>query len=143
MAYATTSSGGGSGVSTIPLTNANAGTAVAGCPVYNSAAGSFDKAQADTLTHARCIGLTQADVATAALGNIQQNGPLTLTTAQWDAVCGTVGGLAFGTPYYVDPTTAGKLTSVSPSTASQFSTLVGTGISPTIMALSIQPPIGL
>src|SRR6185369_10687560 len=49
----------------------------------------------------------------------QQLGTLTLTTGQWDAVCGTSGGLTRGDYYWVD-STAGKLTATQPSGSSNF-----------------------
>jgi hypothetical protein len=50
---------------------------------------------------------------------LQQFGLLTLTTGQWDAVCGTTGGLTQGQYYWVD-STAGKMTATQPSGASNF-----------------------
>lgn len=49
----------------------------------------------------------------------QQLGTLTLTTGQWDAVCGTSGGLTRGNYYWVD-STAGLMTSTQPSGSSNF-----------------------
>ena len=52
-------------------------------------------------------------------GVIATGGPLTASTAQWDAITGQVGGLTPNTRYYLDPTTAGKLTITAPITAGQ------------------------
>ena len=38
------------------------------------------------------------------------------TTAQWDAVAGTTGGLAFGANYFLSAGTAGLLTATAPTT---------------------------
>lgn len=126
-----------------PLTNASGGLVSAGSPVYSSAAGAFSLAKGDTMAHALCIGLVQVDIPNGISGTVQFTGPLTLTTAQWDARTGGSGGLAFGTKYYVDPATAGMLTTIAPSTVGQFLTLVGVGISPTQMKLQLEMPIGL
>jgi hypothetical protein len=96
------------------LLNANAGTAGAGSPVYRPSAGNFDLAKADSLvTSATIVGVLMADCAHAAVGNIQDTGALTLTTAQWDARTGASGGLTPGWYYYVDPANAGEYISAT------------------------------
>lgn len=133
----------GSSSPSVSLINANVATIVAGAPVYNSASGYCDKALGDSAAHARVIGLALADIAPAAAGLIQVASIITLTAAQWDAVCGTSGGLAFGTDYYLSASaTSGRLTSTAPVSAGKYVTLVGTGLSATQMKLSIQPSIG-
>lgn len=125
----------------VSLTNANAGTVVAGTPVYSSAAGYFNRAIGDSAQRARVIGLTMADIPAAAAGLIQVASIITLTTAQWDAVCGTSGGLTFDTDYWLD-VAAGKLTSTAPSSAGQYVTYIGFALSASQMRLLIQPSIG-
>jgi hypothetical protein len=61
---------------------------------------------------------------------VQQFGTLTLTTGQWDAVCGTTGGLTQGNYYWVD-STAGKMTATQPSGASNFQQVCITAMSTT------------
>lgn len=96
----------------------------------------------------RCVGNTTVACAglavVAAAGptfptKIQTDGIVTLTTAQWDAVAGTSGGLSAGDPYWVSESTAGHLTDVQPTTGHRV-TLVGYGVSPTQLRLNIQPP---
>lgn len=136
--------GGGGGVPvTPPLTNTSGVLAPAGTPTYSSADLSFSLAKADTQAHASMIGLTQSDVAIGASGTIQTSGPITLTTAQWDFICGTSGGLAFGAKYYVSAATAGKLTTTPPGTPGQFQTFAVRGVSSTVGIIVSEPPIGL
>lgn len=124
------------------LTNNNAGAVTIGAPVYSSAAGAFDLAVNDTAAHALVIGLVATQsVASGATGLVQPNGPITATTAQWDAICGTSGGLTFGTIYYLG-SAPGTLTATPPDTAGTWATQVGTGLSPTEMNIVIQPAIG-
>ncbi len=132
---------GASGVVTaVSLTNNEAGAIVCGAPVYSNAAGGIKKALATTATSgtALCIGLMlDTSVAAGAQGSVAIDGLVTLTTAQWDAVTGQSGGLTFGANYFVDPTTAGKLTTTPPSTVTQYVTMVGSPVSATTMILRL------
>ncbi len=125
-------------VDIVSLLNANAGAIVIGTPVYASAAGSVDKAQADAVGTVEVIGLVQpVSIGIAASGNIQTDGVLVATTGQWDAVTGDTGGLTAGSVYYLDPDTAGLLTTTAPSTVGDFAVRIGKGLSTTDMEISI------
>lgn len=126
------------------LTNGNAGAVVIGSAVYASAADTYDKARADAVGTVNVIGLA-SDISTAAagVGGVQMDGILTATTAQWDAIAGTTGGLTFNSYYYLSPTTAGALTATAPSTTGQFIMCVGIAISTTEIKISIKPRIKL
>ena len=125
------------------LTNAESSAAIViGAPVYASAADAMKRAQANAKSTCKVAGLgLDASTAAAGVGNIITGGILVATTTQWDAVAGTTGGLTFGTYYFVDPTTAGKITSTVPTTVGQCVTLVGLAISTTELELDIQPPV--
>lgn len=136
--------GGSSGGTKISLLNGGGTDAAPGAPVYSSASGAFELAKADDAVTTYVIGLASAEIGDGSSGMIQTTGPLTLTTAQWDAITGDVGGLTFNTQYWVSPTTAGMLTDVAPSTPSSgdFDALVGIAVSSTTMLIGISPPIG-
>jgi hypothetical protein len=119
----------------------SAATTPPGGVVYISAAGTFKLAQADTLTNASAIGLAVASISAAASGNIATEGVLTLTTVQWDAVTGQIGGLTAGSTYYVDPSSPGKITTTNVSTTGQVSMQIGRALSTTQMSLNIGSPI--
>lgn len=122
----------------INVTNDNAGAIVIGTPVYMTAADHVDKAKADAVGTVNVVGLMQAtSTASASTGFCQTSGILDATTAQWDAVTGGSGGLVFNTIYYLDPSTAGKLTSTAPTTAGQFVKEVGIALSTTEMLLCV------
>jgi hypothetical protein len=125
------------------LTNANAAAVVVCAPVYVSANDSFDKAQANAPATTDVFGLVSQSpsVAAGATGPVRSGGVLAATTAQWDAVAGTTGGMARGTYYYLDPATAGKLTATAPSTAGQFVVEVGLALSTTELLIRPRPPI--
>ncbi len=127
-------------VDAIVKVNGNAGAIVCGAPVYVKSATQYDKAQANAAATSGLLGF-QKDVSVAAGGNgtIQTNGVIALTTAQWDAVAGTTGGLAFGTVYYLDPANAGKITATAPSTVGQFVVPVGRALSTTELSIDINP----
>jgi hypothetical protein len=124
------------------VTNGETSLAVViGAPVYASAADTVKRAQANTKATSKLVGLgLDASIAAAGVGNIITGGILVATTAQWDAVAGTTGGLAFGTYYFLDPATVGKITGTVPTTVGQCVTLVGVALSTTELELSIQPP---
>ena len=129
---------GGSETGIINLTAAAA--LIAGNAVYSSAAGAVNKAQANAAGTRTVIGLTTGAIASAASGPVQVNGVLSLSTAQWDAVCGTTGGLTPNTPYFNSPTTAGLLTATVPTTTGQYSTQVGIATSTTEMIIDPRSP---
>jgi hypothetical protein len=126
----------------LSLSNGEASAIVIGTPVYVSAASTCKKAMANAAGTTNAIGLVAtASVAAAALGSVQSDGVLTATTAQWDAVAGTTGGLAFGTLYFVDPATAGKITATAPTTSGQYVAPIGRALSTTDLEITIAPTI--
>ena len=131
-------------VDVISLTNAGGSSAPIGTPVYISAADSFQNARANASGTCDVTGLVRAtSIAASASGNVQTDGVLTATTAQWDAVAGTTGGLTAGATYFLSAATAGQITAAAPTTSGQFVTRIGKAISPTSLEISMQPPIGL
>lgn len=118
-------------------TNGESGTTVIGTVGYQSAADTVKKAKADAAGTMRA-DFIQADtsILTSASGNYQTEGIITLTTAQWDAVAGTTGGLTFKSAYYVSNGTAGQLTATAPTTG--FSQIVGRALSSTEMKLTFE-----
>lgn len=133
---------GGTQMNTITQTNGEAAGIVIGAPVYQFAAGSVKKAQANAAGTADILGLVaDVTISNGASGTICTDGVLTATTGQWDAIAGTTGGLIFGTKYFLSPTTAGLLTSTVPTTAGQLVVFVGTALSTTDLQVSIEPEI--
>ena len=133
----------GSTYSSRSVTNGEAATAVViGAPVYASAADTVKRGQANAKATSQLVGLgLDATIAAAGVGNIITGGTLVATTAQFDAVAGTTGGLAFGTRYFLDPATPGKITATAPTTVGQCVTVVGIALSATELEVMIQPPV--
>jgi hypothetical protein len=129
---------------TITLTNGNAGAIVCGTPVYSSDAGEYDEAQADDAGTKDVIGLqVDTSVATTDPGQIQQEGTLTLTTGEWDAVTGQTGGLTPGSKYWLDAANPGQMTPTAPTTDSQFVCPLGVALSATVFKIQIQVTVRL
>ena len=125
-------------------TNANAGNLVIATPVYASAAGAVDKAQADALATKNILGLVADTVVTTnTAGAVQSDGIFDATTGEWDTVTGDTGGLTVGSKYYLDPDTAGMLTETVPSTQGDYVAMVGIAISTTEMEISIRSTVKL
>lgn len=114
---------------------------VPGNAVYTSSNDTVAKAIGSALSTSLVLGLATTSSSGGASNSIQFNGVLTLTTAQWDAVAGTTGGLTAGTTYFLSPSTAGSLTSTIPSTAGQVVTIVGTALSTTELNITIAQPV--
>jgi hypothetical protein len=126
----------------VAQTNSNAGSIVIGTPVYSVSADHVDKAEANAAGTVNVIGLVRdVTIAASASGNIQLNGVLAATTAQWDAVFGTTGGLTFNTRYYLSATTAGQGTATAPSAVGQYVIQLGIAISTTELIILISNPI--
>jgi hypothetical protein len=118
-----------------------AATLIAGQAVYTAGNDSVNKAKADASGTKDVLGLATAAITSSSSGTIQCNGVLALTTAQWDALCGTSGGLTAGTSYFLSPATAGLLTATVPTTAGQYVAEVGRALSTTELLIDIRPPI--
>ena len=82
----------------IDLTNDELADVAIGSAVYIDAPGGFKMAKADAAATTPALGLLLATTTSGATGIVQTGGKITLTTAQWDAICGTVGGLSANVP---------------------------------------------
>jgi hypothetical protein len=91
-------------------------------------------------THEAANGVVSSIVDSGRV-RVQTTGIVTLTTAQWDLVTGGSGGLVLGDTYYVSPSASGGLTTPRPATAGLLVDVVGVGISPTSMLLTISPVV--
>lgn len=124
------------------LTNNDGGTVVICAPVYTDASGSFKRAQANATATSAVIGLVaQATIANAAAGPVVLVGTFTATTTQWDAVTGQTGGLTAGAAYFLDPATAGRLTTTAPSTTGQVVAPIGLALSTTQLEIKIRSTV--
>ena len=132
-----------SGLSLRSVTNNEASVAIVlGTPVYMFGADGVKRAQANAKATSQVAGLCyDVTVAAAGVGNLITSGVLVGTTAQWDAVAGTTGGLIFNTLYFLDPATIGKMTATVPTTVGQTVTLIGRALSTLELELSIGTPI--
>jgi hypothetical protein len=120
------------------MTNDNAGSIVIGQAVYVSSADSVDLARANDSTTSEVIGLVaDTSIASSASGQIRTSGILTATTAQWDAVAGTTGGLTVGAVYYLSDAVAGGLVEVIVTKPGSFLVRIGVALSTTEMRLVI------
>lgn len=138
-----TNPGGGTGVNVAStLTNGEATQVVIGSVVYNDAGGSFKRAVANADAASKAIGIASESINSSASGSIVTGGEVTATTGEWDAVTGQTGGLTFGSMYFIDPTTAGRLTTTAP-TGSGYVAPVGFAISTTKMIVRIGPRVQL
>jgi hypothetical protein len=126
-------------------TNISSAAALVGQPVYAAGVSSFSLAQANALGTSIVIGLVamSPSLAVGQAGPLQGDDVITLTTAQWDAIAGTTGGLAYDAVYYLSATTAGAYTATAPTTIGQFVCPLLIGLSPTQARITLIPPVAL
>lgn len=104
---------GGGSATTTTAENANAGAITVGQVVYKKSDGDVDLARGNATGTAFPMGVVvSTTVAAGAPATIQVDGIVTATTAVWDALCGTTGGLTPGALYAVSPATAGSYVQV-------------------------------
>jgi hypothetical protein len=71
--------------------------------------------------------------------HVQSGSPMTLTTAEWDAITGGSGGLTRGAPYYLS-TTTGRITTTPPVGSGNFVTPIGIATSATDLVIQLGFP---
>lgn len=124
----------------IKVGNGAGAAVVVGSAVYLLADGTgAAKADCNGSAPARNVcGLVRAGQgATGGEMFVQQRGLLTLTTAEWDAVTGDIGGLVPETEYYLSATAGGVVKTV-PATTGDNVVVIGTGVSTTVMNINIR-----
>lgn len=123
----------------ITQTNGEAGAITVGMPVYSSGVDTVKKAKADAAGTVEVIGLVStSSISGSGTGVIQTAG--VLTNADWTGVLGGA-ELTAGAPYFLDPSTAGKITASAPATVGQFVVFLGHAISTTKLVIEIKAPI--
>ena len=128
-------------IENLAQTSGESGGILAGMAVYSSAIDTVKKAEANASGTVEIIGLVESSITGTGAGTVQTSGVMSLTTTLWDAVAGTTGGLGYGVVYYLDPATAGKITSTAPTTAGQYVVRIGRAISTTELVIHIEQPI--
>lgn len=117
-------------------------TLLAGSAVYVTGTGTWRLADASGLPGARFAGISQAAVVATFAAVVNTVGPIALTTTQWDAVTGQVGGLTPGAQYWLS-TTAGQISTASPAAQGEFSVQVGKALNTTTLDITPRYPIKL
>ncbi len=116
-----------------------------GTPLFGIGGG-VEAARANAIGTARLVGIAASAASATPPGqriHAQYAGLLTLTTAEWDAIAGTTGGLTPNTTYYLSTATAGKIQSTLPASPNYVSK-VGTALSGQIMLIQLSgPTLGL
>lgn len=126
----------------VSLTNQTGATIEKFKAVYKTTtADEIAKANANSASTFRSIGLASAAINDTSSGTIIVNGTITGTTGEWDAVTGQTGGLTPGSVYFLSNSTAGNLTTTAPSTG--YICRVGIGLSTTQLLLNFGEPIQL
>jgi hypothetical protein len=88
------------------------------------------------------VGLVaDAEIASEQPGNFTLGGHVVASPAEWDLVCGTTGGLTFGTTYYLHPSIPGRLTATAPTTPGAYVVPVIDAISSTEAVIVIKSPV--
>jgi hypothetical protein len=122
-----------------------AGGGLYGQPVYSSGPGLISLALANAIATSVVVGMIGVpSVVAGAFAPLVLSGQiLTMTTAQWDAIAGTTGGLANNTTYYLSAAAAGHYTAASPATTGDTVVPLLYALSPTQAVVVIVPPVQL
>ncbi|NPB00307.1 MAG: hypothetical protein GXO10_02935 [Crenarchaeota archaeon] len=125
----------------ISMTNGSAATTfLTGQPVYISGADLVNLGIANSLATSEIIGLCYQDIPPGISGNILARGYLTLS--DWTNIIGTA-ALVPGTVYYLDPDTAGMLTSTPPVKSKYYLVRIGRALNTTTLEVVPRAPIAL
>jgi hypothetical protein len=117
----------------------NVSDVVIGQPIYATGVGAaVDLAKADSVSTSRVIGI--AVTGAISPGPIFLVGYGHITQTDWTAVTG-VSGLIANSPYFLDPTTAGMLTTTAPTGSGELVVQVGVAVAANSLCVFIQPPI--
>jgi len=105
---------------------------------YNIAGPGVDKARANAAGTTWCLGLASESKAAGHAIKFRAEGAL--TSADWTASVGAA-VLVTNSVYYLDPDTAGKLTTTAPTAVGQYVVKIGRATSTTTMDLDIRDAI--
>lgn len=125
-------------VDVVGKTNDEATDLIPGEPVYAFDDNGVKRARANADTTSKCIGFAVAAHTAGASGFVQTNGVLSLSTAEWDAVAGTTGGLVYGTKYYLSSGTAGRIVSTAVTGSGNWVKPLGRALSTTELLINIE-----
>lgn len=102
-----------------------------GTPVAQSttASATVIPARADDASTASVTGFAAGRAVVGSRVIVQMTGPLHLTTDQWDAITGEVGGLTEGATYFLDAASEGGMTTTAPSADGEIRTPLGIALS--------------
>lgn len=109
----------------------------AGQPVY-IVANTLAKGQATTFASSQIVGLVTEDTLDGVAAPYRKDGRLTLE--DWTAAAGAE-TLTVGSVYYLSAATAGRMTTVAPTTTGQRVVRIGRAIADDTMAIEIEPSI--
>ena len=111
---------------------------VVGQPVYGfSILEEVELAKADVAVTSRVIGFTVFDALATNLVGLINSGYI--TRSDWTPITGTP-TLTFGSPYFLDPFTAGQMTLTAPTISGQYVVPLGVAVSDTIFSVNIGTP---
>jgi len=109
-----------------------------GMALYISGSGNVDLAQADAIGTKGVVGLASAAVLATATGDYQMEGQI--TQSDWSAVIGST-TLTAGSFYFLDESTAGRLTDTPTTTPGEYVVRVGRALTTTTLDIEVAQPI--
>lgn len=113
-----------------------------GTPVVQSTsdAGTVIPGIADDSDTSFVIGMAAGRAVVGGEVIVQLDGPIHLTTAQWDAITGGSGGLVAGDRYFLSAADEGMMTTTAPSSGGQLVVSLGVALSSTDFLIKIGDP---
>ncbi len=109
-----------------------------GNPLYLTGAGHVNLAKANAESTTQVVGLSQADYTVGQSCKYLTEGRIERT--DWTIVAGTT-DLSIGSTYFLDPSSAGHITTTAPTTAGKFVVRVGRAVDARTLDIEIELPI--
>lgn len=134
-----TASHGSTANYTFDVPNGSGGTIAAGSPISLSGSQAL-LGNASSQAASVVDGVASAAAAPTLTVTAIYDGPITLTTAQWDARTGQSGGLSAGAVYYLGAS-PGTLTTTPPSAVGLSIVKLGRALNATTLLVEIERPI--
>jgi hypothetical protein len=113
-------------------------TIIIGNPLYLTGGGLVNPAQANASGTTQVVGLSLADVAAGIGCSYITEGQV--ERSDWTQVAGTA-NLSPGATYFLDPSTAGRITTTAPTTAGQYVVRIGRAVDTVTLDIEIELPI--
>jgi hypothetical protein len=112
---------------------------VIGQPIYITGAGQLAIAQADSLVTSRVQGLVVSQSVSTGFSGLYASFGI-VERSDWTSVIGSL-SLSIGSRYFLDPNTAGRMTTLAPSMSGEIVIALGIAVTANKFSIDIDTPV--